>query len=148
MASTADELHAKLDAFWESIAPLRPASTDAEYQKMASFIAPDAKLWFNGVNAPVTIGPAGAVEALKTMTTFWSIEERRVLTRATSTDGKTIIAEMDNRLVLGGLPTDLNEVEIVTFNDEGLIQTYRLHVDLEPAKAALAKAAEAKAGSS
>jgi hypothetical protein len=128
------DLHKVLDAFWETIAPLRPTSSDSEYQKVASFIAPDAKLYFNGMEAPPSIGPQGAVEALKVLTTYWELKERKVVTRATSPDGKTVVAEMNNKVAIVGSELDLVEVEFAEFSSDGLITSYRLYVDPEPIK--------------
>jgi hypothetical protein len=139
MAPSPDELHARLDAWWASIKPLRPDSSEADWNKMASYIAPGAKLYLNGVLAPPCIGPEGAIETLKGLTAYWSITERRVLTRAASADGKTLVAEMYNPLVVAGTPLDFDEIEVVRFDEQGRIENYRLHCDAEPIKAIFAK---------
>ncbi|KAI8635366.1 hypothetical protein F5Y19DRAFT_469235 [Xylariaceae sp. FL1651] len=137
------ELHAKLDAFWVAVQALQPDSSDAEYAHMASFLAPDAELFFSGVNQPAAHGREGAAQQMRQMTAYWRLEERRVRSRAASADGRTLVAEMCNALRIRGEPVELKELEIVEFDGkgEGLIVSYRLYVDASPVREALARAA-------
>ncbi|KAI5927725.1 hypothetical protein F4810DRAFT_649131 [Camillea tinctor] len=136
---TTDQLHAKLEAYWVAVRALRPDSPDADYQAMASYIAPDASLYFHGINTPPAIGPQGAIDEMRRLTTYWHLEERRVRMRATDGD-RTVVAEMDNSLLIQGVTVQLKELEIVEFDDQGLIKSYRLYVNPNPVAEALAKA--------
>ena len=127
------DLHATLDAFWAAIHPLRSSSSDAEFEKYASFIHPEAKLYFQGMAKPPSVGRVGAIEAIKGLLSFWEHVERRVVSRALSADGKTAVAEMDSHLIIMGETVEhYPELEVVEFDDDGLIVNYRLYCDTKP----------------
>jgi hypothetical protein len=73
-------------------------------------------------HADPSIGGQAAVDTLKEILAEYFMEERRVLSRATSDDGSTVIVEMKNRLnVLGGTIDPFYETAIAVYNNAGLI---------------------------
>jgi len=125
--------HAILDAFWAAIHPLKPTSSDAEFEKYASFVHPEAKLYFQGPTKPPFIGRQGAIESIKSLLTFWEHVERRVVARTVSADGKTAMTEMDSHLIIMGEPVEhFPELEVAEFDDDGLVVGYRLYCDPQP----------------
>ena len=132
-AKSTSPLHAKLDGFWELVASLKPDSTEETWTEVAAYFAPDSVAYLSGMTAPSSRGPQEAVAGLKQLVTFWAITERRVVSRAVSEDGKTIVAEMNNNLLIFGEPVnDFIETEIVEFDEKDRIVSYRLHTDGKP----------------
>lgn len=139
--------HATLDAFWASIKSLSPASPKADFEKYSAFIAPNATLFLNGMSAPPVEGPEAALEAMQNLVQFWSIAERRVLSRSLSGNGKIAVVEMDNHLtIMGDGVEHFPETEVVEFDDKGLIAKYRLYCDPKPIMDIVAKKMAAASG--
>lgn len=135
MATTGKQLYPIVDAFWHDVQAITPNSPPAAYTKFASYFAPDAKAWMSGMGNPGTVGRQEAIESMHGLQKFWKLKEHKVIMRAHSEDGKTIISEMSNVLEIAGVEVrDFPETEIVEFDDQGLIKTYRLYCDPSPIK--------------
>ena len=84
---------------------------------------------------PGTVGRQEVIESMHGLQKYWKLKEHKVIMRAHSEDGKTIISEMSNILEIAGVEVkDFPETEFVEFDDQGLIKTYRLYCDPSPIK--------------
>ncbi|KAF2098221.1 hypothetical protein NA57DRAFT_77013 [Rhizodiscina lignyota] len=130
----AEELYTKLTSYWDGIKALKPDSPQSEYDKVLSYCTPDATSYFAGMGAPPSKGQAEFLASLKSLTQYWALLDRRIVTEAATSNGltTTVIVEMDNRLRIMGEELDFPELEVVEFNGEGLIANYRLYCDPSP----------------
>jgi hypothetical protein len=88
---------------------------------------------------PETVGRKEAIESMQRLQKYWMLKEVKVVMRAHSEDGRTIISEMSNVLEIAGVEVkDFPETEIVEFDDQCLIKTYCLYCDPSPIKQVLA----------
>jgi hypothetical protein len=119
-----------LDTFWSTLQTLKPDSPDAEWDKLAAFVHPEAVMYTMGMNAPPNRSRAEALAAFKGLVGYWKLVERRVVASGLSADGKTAFNEMKNHITILGETLDhYPETEIVQFDDDGLIVSYRLYLD-------------------
>ena len=148
-ATSSHPLHSKLDDLHVLTTKLNPSSSQEDLEEYGSFFTPDCKAYLLGMAAPPSIGREGVVAALKQVITYWSLPQRRVLSRAVSQDGTTIVAEMDNVITIAGETLDhFAEIEVAQY-EGNLIKEYRLYVDPTPITKVLeAKQAEATDGKS
>jgi hypothetical protein len=120
-----------LDDMWAILETLGPDSTEEELKNFAGLFDKDAKVYFNGMGGPPSVGHEAILETLTGLLNYWKPLERRVTTKAFSEDGMSITAAMDNRMLIVG--KELNHVpecEVVAFSKEsGLIKLYELFID-------------------
>lgn len=132
MPPSVQELHAKLDAWWEAVDAIKPDSPKTDLDKFASFLAPDVEAYFNGMGSAPAKGREGCIAAISQLSNFWAAD-RKVISRTGSSDGLTIVAEMKNDLTVFGEALDgFPETEVVEYTVDGLIKSYRLYVDPAP----------------
>jgi hypothetical protein len=140
MSSANQQHEATLDKMWKAVIALKPTSSDADFEAAVAFFTPEAKAYINGMIAPPAEGRAAIVATFKQLVQFWAMDVHRVGKVAYSADGKTVMREMKNRLLIAGEPVeDFIETESADFDDEGLIKEYRLHTDSSPVMAVLIK---------
>lgn len=131
-ATSSNELHAKMDALHQLIHDTTLNSPPEVFEKYGSFWTPDAKAYMRGMGQPPSVGREQIVKEYRELFTYWSLDERRVLSRAASEDGTTVVAEMDNVLTIAGEKVEhFFETEVVTFKGD-LIQEYHLYCDPSP----------------
>ena len=141
-----NELHAKMDALHQLIHETNLNSAPEVFEKYGSFWTPDAKAYMRGMGQPPSVGREQIVKDYKELFTYWSLDERRVLSRAASVDGTTVVAEMDNVLTIAGEKIEhFFETEVVTFKGD-LIQEYHLYADPSPILDVFAKKQAAAEG--
>jgi hypothetical protein len=130
MATDARTLHAKVDVFYSKIQSLKSTSSPEDFDAFGAFFDKDCIAYLKSMReyAEPSIGRQAAMDTLKEILAEYHIEERRVLSRATSEDGSTVIVEMKNRLnVLGDTLDPFYETVVATFNDEGLISELKTY---------------------
>lgn len=135
-AISSHPLHARLDAFWALVVSLRPDSSPSTWDEFGSYIAPDGVLYLSGLSAPPSKGRDGAVEAMKTLVTFWGMPERRVTARTVSEDGWTTVSDMENHITIFGESIEkFQELEVVQWEGQeattAVMKSYRLYVASE-----------------
>jgi hypothetical protein len=130
MAVNTKALHAKLDALYSKMQSLNSTSSPGDFDAFGAFFDKHCTAYLKSMReyAEPSIGRQAAIDTLKEILAEYHIEERRVLSRATSEDGSTVIVEMKNRLsVLGGTLDPFYETVVATFNDEGLISELKTY---------------------
>ncbi len=130
--ATVAELHSRLDDFWAVVKSLKPTSSDEDFAKIGNYIAPESTLYFSGLRNPAAEGPDGAIAEMKGLVQTWGLNERRVLVRAASEDGKTVVTAMNNLITILGQEIEFPETEVVEFDADDLIVNYRLYADPTP----------------
>ncbi|KAF7560701.1 hypothetical protein G7046_g3462 [Stylonectria norvegica] len=138
-ASTFDNLHTKLEKWFDATAKLRPDSPQALWDDFASYLSPDCELYLSGVTGAPSRGPAEAIAAFRKTVTFWEMKEQRVLSRGIDLSGRVLTVEMNNRLAILGEEMDFPEVAVVTFNDKSQIIKHKLYCDPSPVMAVFKK---------
>ncbi|TVY40483.1 hypothetical protein LOCC1_G004766 [Lachnellula occidentalis] len=74
------------------------------------------------------IGRPTIIAALKLNIQSHHIEQRRVQARLVSEDGRTVMCEMRNRLCVLGTPLEnFYETAVARFDDEGLIEDFKVY---------------------
>ena len=125
--------HDTLNKFWTVVHKLKPDSPAQVWDELTALLSPQCAIHLMGVDAPASHGPTEVISGFKTMTSTWSLKERRVVTSALSADGRTAVNEMDNHITILGVDLEhFRETEIVDFDDAGLILNYRLYTDPSP----------------
>lgn len=108
-------------------------SSDNEFEKAVSYLAPDCAVYRMGNPIPVSSDRAGYIADMKRLLGYWAILERRVVLRATSANGKTVVQEMDNDLKIHGVTLPhFREILVAEFNDVNLISCIRVYCDASP----------------
>lgn len=131
-ATPSNELHAKMDALYELVHDTNLNSLPEVFEKYGNFFTPDAKAYMRGMGQPPSIGREQIVKDYKDLFTYWTLDERRVLSRAANEDGTTVVSEMDNVLTIAGEKIEhFFETDVVTFKGD-LIQEYHLYTDPSP----------------
>lgn len=131
MAETA-QLHSRLDDFWAVVKTLKTTSSEEDFAKLSDYIAPKSTLHISGMNSRAAEGPEGVIAEMKALVQTWGLNERRVLVRAVSADGRTVVSEMNNLITILGEEIEFPETEVVEFDADGLIVNYRLYADPTP----------------
>ncbi|RKK93428.1 hypothetical protein BFJ68_g15542 [Fusarium oxysporum] len=132
--------HVHLDAFHDAISNLTSEPTEAQLDAVVTCFAPTGRFYIGGINVPPVTGRAGAKEGFRRLVKYWRLAERVVTTKAVANDGKTAIAEMNNKLEILGESLQFPEVEVVDFDvDSGLIVGFRLYADGAPIQEILKK---------
>jgi hypothetical protein len=123
----------KLNELWATITSLDVDSSEEEFNKFASFFAPDGLAYFAGMANPASKGREELIAGLQQILPTWKTTERRVKTMGISQDTNTIFAEVELKIdVKGQIVDPLHEVEIAEFDADGLIKNYRAHTDPVP----------------
>lgn len=103
---------------------LKSTSSSQDFDAFGAFFDKDCTVYLQSMReyADPSIGRQAAIDSLKEILAQYNIEERRVLSRATTEDGSTVIVEMKNSLnVLGDTLDPYYETTVAIFNEEGLI---------------------------
>ena len=124
MATSSTALHQRLDALYDTIQKLTPASSSDEFDTFGAFFDHNCTVYLKSMReaADPSIGRQGVIDDLKEYIKVCHLDERRVLARSAATDGSTIFCEMKNRLdILGEILDPYYETAVAVFNEEGLI---------------------------
>lgn len=122
--------HTILDKFMAGIELLSLESSDDEFEKAVSYLAPNCTVYRMGNPIPVSSDRAGYIADVKKLLGYWAILEQRVTLRATSIDGKTVVHEMDNDLkIYGAIFPHFREILMAEFDEAGLISCIRVYCD-------------------
>jgi hypothetical protein len=124
MSTKSRILHARLDALYSTIQSLKSTSSSQDFDAFGAFFDKDCTVYLKSMreHADPSIGRQAAVDSLREILAQYHIEERRVLSRATTEDGSTVIVEMKNSLnVLGDILDPFYETAVAVFNEGGLI---------------------------
>ena len=124
MSTKGSILHAKLDALYSAMQRLKPTSPPEDFDAFGAFFDKDCIVYLKSMreHAEPSIGREAAIASLRQNVAQYYIEERRVLSRATSEDGMMAIVEMKNHLsVLGSTLDPFYETVVAVFNREGLV---------------------------
>ena len=130
MATNSSNLNTKVDALYSTMLSLKSTSPPEDFDAFGAFFDKDCIVYLKSMreHADPSIGRQAAVDALKEILAEYHIEIRRVLSRAISEDGSTVIVEMKNSLnVLGGTLDPFYETVIAKFNEEGLISELKTY---------------------
>jgi ketosteroid isomerase-like protein len=140
MPATAAANEKALQKLWDLIATLSATSSDADFEAIGALFADNTTAYMNGMSAPPAKGRAGVVAGFRQLVQFWAIAESRVTGVFSAPDGRTVVREMANRLlIVGESVDDYKEAEVVEFDEQGLISQYRLYCDSSPIMAILVK---------
>ncbi len=123
-------LHAKLDAFYDTMQRLTLKSSPEEFSRFASFFDEKCIVYLQSMRERSTpsLGRQGVIDGLKDNLKDYYLDERRVLSRSISDDGLRIFCEMENRLVVHGRVLDpFPETAVVVFDKDGLITSFKLY---------------------
>jgi ketosteroid isomerase-like protein len=132
-----------LEAMWNYLSTLNSTSSDADIQKYLDFFTPTATVYLSGMSQPPTTSHALLTTAIKTLLTYWSHLDRKIIHHVE--EGDAVVNAMENKLLIAGEVVEgFKECEVVKFED-GKISEYLLYVDPAPIMAVFAKkAAEGK----
>ncbi|KAK6949459.1 hypothetical protein Daesc_009539 [Daldinia eschscholtzii] len=139
--STAD-LHAQLDALYDTWTSLTPTSPPSDFEKFAAFFDENCYAWLFSMRelAEPSIGRQGVIDGVKEVLKLQRIEERRVVERFASARGSKISVEMKNRYNVVGEDLDTFwETVTAEFNDKGLITDFKVHCCRSPMVAIIQK---------
>jgi len=130
MSSKSSIHHAKVDDLYCTMQSLKSTSTPADFDVFGEFFDKNCIVFLKSMReyAEPSIGKDAAIESLKEILAQYHIEERRVLSRAASEDGSTVIVEMKNRLnVLGSELDPFYETAVAVFTEEGRIAELKIY---------------------
>ena len=139
-ASDYDKLQGRLAEWWNVMRDLRTDSPPEMWDKWASYLSPDCKMHLSGMGHHEAHGQNDAKEHMKRILTHWILKERRVLNQGMDfSSGRTLMANMNNRLDILGEEIDFPETEVVEFDEQGRIVDYKLYCDPTPIKSIVSK---------
>jgi hypothetical protein len=141
MASTNSQT---LEAMWDYLSTLNNTSSDGAIQKYLDFFTPTATVYLSGMSQSPTTSHALLTTAIKTLLTYYSHLDRKIIHHVEGEDGLVVNAMENKLLIAGEVVEGLKECEVVKF-EVGKISEYLLYVDPAPIMAIFAKkAAEGK----
>ncbi|KAF2105126.1 hypothetical protein NA57DRAFT_71323 [Rhizodiscina lignyota] len=132
MATAKEDPKNKLNALYQLIQKMTPSSPPEDFDTFAAFFSPDCKVFLRSMREHKRpgIGHSGAISMLKEMLECWSLNERRVLSTCSTSDGElaTVFFETSKRLtIVGDVIDPFYETEVAVFNAEGLITDLRIY---------------------
>jgi hypothetical protein len=127
MLSTAD-LESRLDALYSQLEVIRSDSPVSDLETFASFFSQDCVVNLESMREikEPALGRQGVVAKLQETTKHLYLEKRKVVSQAISEKDMRVFSEMRNRYNVHTQELDdFPEILVATFNDEGLINSFR-----------------------
>jgi limonene-1,2-epoxide hydrolase len=133
-----------LEAMWSFLTTLTPETDLQEYTK---FFTPTATVYLSGMGQPPSTSHESLLAVLKTLLSYWAIQERKVTIHVEGADGTIVNAMEHNLTIMGEVVEGFAECEVVKFEKKsGRIEEYLLYCDPAPIMAVFAKKAAEKEG--
>lgn len=123
-------LQAWLDSLYSTMQNLNSPSLPEDFNAFRGFFDNNCVVYLKNMReyAEPSIGTQASDATQKGILADYYIEERRVLSRATSEDGLTIILKMKNSLnILGNSLDRFYETAVAVFNEHGLITGLKIY---------------------
>ena len=124
------ELLDRLDSLYTTWAKLRPDSSNEEFNSFGTYLAEDCVAWLSSMRewADPSVGRQAAIDFVKQNISIYYFEDRSVLSRSVSEDGRKATIEMKTRMNVMGKSLDNSyETGVATFNDQGLISDLKVY---------------------
>ena len=125
---SAESLLKHLNAVYSQLEGLRPGSASDEFEKVASFFAEDSTVYLRSMreHAEPARGREAIIDHLKDILKDQIFEKRRVVSQTISEQDSQIWSEMENRYTVHNQLLDpFHEVAVVTFDNSGLVSTWK-----------------------
>lgn len=127
---TSVSLVARLDGIFAQLQSLKPDSPLLDFEKAASFFAPDCTAYLRSMRERSTpaIGREAVIKHLQEIVKEYQLQKHHVISQAVDEKASRIFSEMENQYLIHGYTVDpFPETVIAVFNTDGLISSFKLY---------------------
>ncbi|RFU75734.1 hypothetical protein TARUN_6493 [Trichoderma arundinaceum] len=127
---SAAALESRLDALYTQLEALRPESSDADLEKFASLFSNDCDVYLRSMREvkDPALNRQDIVTQLRDIMKDQYFEKRKIVSQVVSEKDSRVFSEMENRYnvhqhIFAAFPETL----VATFDDEGLVNSFKLY---------------------
>ncbi|KAL7935105.1 hypothetical protein V8C35DRAFT_300730 [Trichoderma chlorosporum] len=127
---SAAALENRIDTIYSQYTSLRPDSSDADLDKFASLFSDDCAVYLKSMREAKepAVNRKAIVDTLREMMKDQYLEDRKVVSSLVSEKDSRVYVEMQNRYIVHSKPMeDFPETLVATFDNEGLVKSFKLY---------------------